>query len=115
MTPKIAYTARIVLCRAGLALLFGIYALAWPEIPSGTLLILCGVYAVVDGIAAVALGYGGGIRATPWYEMVLAGNLGVLAGLAMLAWPANGGMGMLGLLAGWCAALGIIAGTSTSC
>jgi uncharacterized membrane protein HdeD (DUF308 family) len=107
MTPTIAHTARIVLCRGGFALLFGISMLAWPEIPSGTLLVLSGAYAVVDGIAALAVGFGRGIRTTPWFEMVLAGNLSVLAGLAMLAWPANGGMGMLGLLAGWCAARGI--------
>ncbi len=78
-------TALIVL--GVLGILTGLVVVAWPGITSITFAIIWGVYALVDGISALALAFtqreGRG-----W--LIVSGAIGVLAGILVIALPGTG-------------------------
>ncbi len=78
------------ICVRGVAaVVFGILALAWPAISVVTLAILFGVYALVDGIGAIAT--------RRWWWLIAEGIIGILAGIGAFLAPASLGY----TIAGW--------------
>jgi uncharacterized membrane protein HdeD (DUF308 family) len=71
--------------RGLLAVIFGVLALLWPGITLLALAFLFAAYAFVDGIGLIVSGVdaGGGRR----WLYVLAGIVGVIAGIAAAFWP----------------------------
>jgi len=68
--------------RAVLALVFGTVAIAWPEIRLGEFVLLFGAYILLDGLAAVWLGFAGEHAPERWgsfAEGAVSCALGVLA------------------------------------
>jgi uncharacterized membrane protein HdeD (DUF308 family) len=77
----------LLLLRGILAVLFGVLAFVWPGITLLALATLFGIYALVDGATALAAAFtGAGAGSRAW--LVVAGILGLGAGLVALAWPA---------------------------
>jgi uncharacterized membrane protein HdeD (DUF308 family) len=100
-----------VLALRGLcAIIFGILAFVWPGITLGALVLLYGVYALVDGIlsiiAAVSKREGSGL---PWWALLLQGLLGIAAGIVTFAWPGITALFLLFLIAAWAIVTGIFA------
>jgi uncharacterized membrane protein HdeD (DUF308 family) len=64
---------------------FGVLLLAWPDITVLALAYVFAAYVLVDGIGLIVSGFGsrGGRR----WSYVLAGIVGVIAGLAAAFWP----------------------------
>jgi uncharacterized membrane protein HdeD (DUF308 family) len=82
----LARTWWLVLARGLAAILFGALALLWPHLTLVILVVLYAVYALSDGVFALAEALrGGGLIPRWWLVLVGAGNLG--AGAAALAWP----------------------------
>jgi uncharacterized membrane protein HdeD (DUF308 family) len=82
------------------AIVFGVVALAWPEITLLALVFLFGAYALVDGVLALVRGFrhaGGG----PDWWRVLHGVLGIAAGLIAFALPGITAYALLLLIATW--------------
>lgn len=89
------------------AILFGVLAVAWPGITLAALVLIFGVYAIVDGIVAISLGLAAGVDGFgQWWQMLLVGIVSLCVGIATFVWP---GMTAVVLLA-WIAALAILRG-----
>lgn len=96
----------LTLVRAVLLVLFGIVTLAAPGITLLALVLVFGVYAVGDGVAAVVMGVR--LRATDptWGWIVAQGVVSVLAGVVALVWPGLSALGLLYVIAFWAIMLG---------
>jgi uncharacterized membrane protein HdeD (DUF308 family) len=90
--------------RGILAIGFGVLALAWPGITLLSLAIVFGAYAVADGVLAwaAATKAAAGQRG----PLVLLGFVGVLAGVAALAWPGPTVLAFTLLVGVWAIATG---------
>ena len=86
----------LILIRGLAALAFGIMCFVWPAITLLALVLLWGIYALVDG--ASAIGWGVGSR---WWSMVVVGVVSVLGGLIALFWPGITALALLYLIAAW--------------
>jgi len=86
------------------AILFGILAIAWPEITVLSLAILFGVYTLLDGITAIVMGLG---RGSDRGYLIALGVLGVVAGLISLIWPQITVVVLLLVIAVWAIIAGI--------
>lgn len=96
-------------------LVAGVLALIWPGITAVALAILVGAWAVVTGVAEIAVVFrlrGAGRRV--WLPG-LAGALSVVAGIVILLWPAAGAIGLAVVLGAFAllygAALAALAGS----
>ena len=90
--------------RGLLAVVFGVLLLAWPDITVLALAYVFAAYVVADGIGLIVSGVGarGGRR----WAYVLAGVVGVIAGLAAAFWP---GVTVLVLVV-WAGAWAVVTG-----
>jgi uncharacterized membrane protein HdeD (DUF308 family) len=97
----------MVLFRGIAAVLFGIITFVWPGMTVSALVLVFGVFAVINGITAVAAA----LRNTGeqgWGLLLFEGILSILAGGVALAWPGITALAFLYLLAGWAIATGIM-------
>ena len=89
----------LVLLRGVLMVLFEIIALVSPGIALLTLVWVFGIYAILDGIAAAALGIR--TRGEPhWVWTIVQGVVSVVASLVALVWPGVTALALLFLIAG---------------
>lgn len=94
----------LVLLRGIAAIVFGVLAFIWPGITLLTLVILYGIYALFDGVVAIAAairGEGGGMNAGPRWWLAVVGVLGILAGLFTFFWPAITALVLLIFIGVW--------------
>jgi uncharacterized membrane protein HdeD (DUF308 family) len=92
-----------VLLRGICAVVFGILAFVWPGLTLLSLVLLYGAYALVDGVLSMACGVTGSAAPHPWWVMMLAGLLGVAAGIVTFLYPGITAMVLLVIIA--CAAI----------
>ena len=69
------------------AIALGICAMVLPEVTLFALVFLFGTFTIIDGIAAILLGFRGEADGTVWWTMVILGLLAIAAGIAAFAWP----------------------------
>ena len=89
------------------AILFGVLTFVWPQLTLSVLVLLFGVFAVINGITAVAAA----LRNTGeqgWGFLLVEGILGILAGVVALVWPGITALAFLYLLAAWAIIIGIL-------
>jgi uncharacterized membrane protein HdeD (DUF308 family) len=89
----------VVLLRGIGAVAFGILAFIWPGLTLLSLVLLYGAYALVDGILSIACGVKGGTAPRPWWVMIIAGLLGVAAGIVTFLYPGITAMVLLVIIA----------------
>jgi uncharacterized membrane protein HdeD (DUF308 family) len=96
----------LVLLRGIFMAIFGIIALVSPGIALLALVWLFGLYAIVDGIAAIVIGIR--TRGEPhWVWTIVQGVVSVLAGMIALVWPGLTALALLFVVAFWAIVLGI--------
>ena len=96
----------LVLLRGIFMAIFGIIALVSPGIALLTLVWLFGLYAILDGIAAIVIGVR--TRGEPhWVWTIVQGVVSVLAGVIALIWPGVTALALLFVVAFWAIVLGI--------
>jgi uncharacterized membrane protein HdeD (DUF308 family) len=95
---------QLVVLRGVVAVLFGVVAIAWPEITVLSLAILFGVYTLLDGVTAIAMGIGQG---SDRRYLIALGVLGVVAGLISLIWPQITVVVLLVVIAVWAIVAGV--------
>ena len=77
----------VLLVRGLLAILFGVMAYAWPGLTVAVLVLMFGVYALVDGVSSLVSAAGGVTPGTPRWLVVVRGLLGIGAGILTLMAP----------------------------
>lgn len=90
--------------RGAFALLFGTLALAYPGLTLLVLIVLFGVWALIDGITAVVMAMG----QKGWLWFLLAGILSVGVGIFAIARPGATGLALLFLIGIWAVVKGAV-------
>ena len=106
MQQMIGNFRTMTLFRGLAAVLFGVLTLVWPGLSLFTLVILFGVFAVVNGITAVVAALRNR-EEQGWGFLLIEGILGILAGVVALVWPGITALAFLYLLAAWAILTGI--------
>jgi uncharacterized membrane protein HdeD (DUF308 family) len=96
----------VLVLRGTCAIVFGVFALAWPGVTVGALLLL-GAYAFADGVLAVVAALSGR-ASTPWGVLLLEGLVGLGAAAAALLFPGVTAIVLLYLIAFWAILTGIV-------
>ncbi len=77
----------VLMFRGIAAIALGICAMVWPGVTLVSLVYLFGIFTIIDGVAAILLGFRGEADGTVWWTMVWLGLLAIAAGIAAFAWP----------------------------
>jgi uncharacterized membrane protein HdeD (DUF308 family) len=97
---------RLVLLRGVLAIAFGMAALVWPRPTLGALVILFGIFALMQGTLAVAAAIKDRDRGR-WWLLLLEGIAGVGIGFCAVLWPGLTAVALLVIIAAWAILTGI--------
>ena len=85
---------------------FGVLCFARPAATVAALVLLYGAFALVDGIGAVVAGFAGRKEGAFW-PLFLFGVMGIIAGLAVLAWPGLSAVILLLFIGAWAVVRGL--------
>jgi uncharacterized membrane protein HdeD (DUF308 family) len=94
--------------RAVAALLLGVIAIFMPGLTLAAIVIVFGIYAIVDGVLAIIAAVRGFRRKDRWGAMLLEGVVGIVAGAIALAQPGIGALALTYLVAAWALATGAL-------
>lgn len=98
----------LMAARGGLAVLFGLSILWWPDVTLPTIVVLFGVYALVDGMLAIAAATRGRLRLLEAWPVALEGVVSVALGIVALGWPLRVPRDFLFALVMWGIVTGIL-------
>ena len=98
----------LIVLRGVLGILFGIAAFVWPGITLLTLIVMFGVYAIVDGAVAVGTGLSRTKESPRWWTFLVEGLLSIGAGVVALLWPGITTLVLIYMIAGWAVFTGIL-------
>jgi uncharacterized membrane protein HdeD (DUF308 family) len=87
--------------RGVLAILFGLMAILWPGVTLTVLILLFGVYVLVDGVLNVVGRFMVRERDDRWWVRLLQGVRGILVGLLTFVWPGTTALVLLYFIAAW--------------
>lgn len=104
MLQAIARKWWVLLLRGLAAIALGVLVLWWPGVTLLTLVILWGVFALLDGLSGIMLGLRGEADGTMWWTMMLLGVVGVGAAITAFIWPGMTAVILLWIIA-WTAIL----------
>jgi len=93
--------------RGVFAIAFGVIAFILPGVTLAALVLLFGVYALVDGVLAIVAGVRAAERHERWMPMLLEGIAGLLAGVLTLVWPAITAVVLLYVIGFWALVTGV--------
>jgi uncharacterized membrane protein HdeD (DUF308 family) len=94
--------------RALAAILLGIIALAMPGPTLAAIVIVFGIYAIIDGVLAIIAAVRGIRRKERWGAMLLEGIVGIVAGGIAIFSPAIGALALTYLVAAWALVTGAL-------
>jgi uncharacterized membrane protein HdeD (DUF308 family) len=98
----------ILLLRGIIAIIFGVLAFFWPAVTLATLVILFGVYALVDGAFSLAAAFSGWRHRDDRWLLLLEGLVGVWAGFITLRNPAITAVVLIMFISIWALAIGVL-------
>ncbi len=98
----------LVVLRGVLGILFGLAAFIWPGITWLTLLIMFGIYAIVDGLIAVGTGLARTKETSRWWVFLLEGLISIAAGVVALLSPALTTVVLIYMIATWAIITGVL-------
>jgi uncharacterized membrane protein HdeD (DUF308 family) len=107
MTIALAINWWSLVIRGLVAILLGIITLAWPGITFGTLVLLFGAYAFLDGIFSLVGAWKASRAHERWGVLVLEGVTGLIAAALTVAWPAITALALVYIIAAWAIVTGI--------
>ena len=94
--------------RGVVAVLFGIAAIGWSDITLQTLMMLFGVFTLLDGLVNLSIATRASKVHGRWWEMLIQGIVGVGVGIVSFAWPAITAVALLYIVAFWAIAVGVL-------
>jgi len=99
----------VALLRGLLAIVFGIGAWIWPGITILALVLVFGVYSVLDGILGLSMAVGGkSLPGSNRLLIALMGLFGVAAGVVAFLWPDITALALLWVIAIWAIMTGLL-------
>ena len=98
----------LLVLRALAAIAFGVLTWIQPAISLAALVLLFGVYALADGILGVWLAISGRTMNEYWWVLLLAGLVGIGAGILTFAAPGITALALLFYIAVWAIATGVL-------
>lgn len=108
MVVLLSRTWWIWLLRGLLAVLFGLAAFIWPEITLTALVLLFGVYALVDGLFTAVAAVVGRAAMRRWWLLLLQGLAGVAVGVLAFIWPEITALALVYLIAARAILVGLL-------
>jgi uncharacterized membrane protein HdeD (DUF308 family) len=112
ISAQVTSTARrfwwLLLVRGIFAVIFGVMAVAWPAPTALALALVFGIYAIMDGVASIALGFHERKAGEKWGATIVLGVLSIAAGIIALVWPVITALALLYLVAFWAIVAGIM-------
>lgn len=94
--------------RGAAGILFGILAFAMPVLTLAVVVLLFGAYALVDGIFNVVAALSGRSGTRPWWALLLAGLVGIAAGLVAFFMPGLTALALAYVIGVWAIVIGIL-------
>lgn len=98
----------LLVVRGLLAILFGLIAFFWPGITWLALIVLFGIYAIMDGAFAIWSGVTKSRYSSRWWVFLLEGLVSVIAGAIVLMRPGFASLALVIVIAVWAILTGII-------
>lgn len=98
----------MIVLRGVIAILFGLSAFLWPDLTWLSLVLLFGVYALIDGVIAIATGFTHVKESTRWWAFVLEGLVSIGAGVVALMWPGLTTIVLIFMIGAWAILTGIL-------
>lgn len=93
------------LLRGVLAIVVGVLAFVWPAVTLASLVLAFGIYALADGVLAIAAAITGHTPMPRWW-LAIVGIAGIAAGALTFARPAYAATALLFVIAAWAIASG---------
>ena len=97
----------LLLLRGIAAVAFGVLTFVWPQISLLTLIMVYGIYALVDGVLALIAAIRGGGFAPRWW-LALGGVVSILAAGVAFAWPGLTALVLVYLIGFWSILRGVL-------
>ena len=94
--------------RGAAGILFGILAFVMPALTLAVLVLLFGAYALVDGIFNVVAALSRRTGARPWWALLLAGLVGIVAGLVAFFMPGLTALALAYVIGIWAVVIGTL-------
>jgi uncharacterized membrane protein HdeD (DUF308 family) len=98
----------VLALRGLLAVVFGLLALIWPTTTVRLLVILFGVYALVDGLFSLYSALVNRRRRGGWWLLLVEAVAGVGVGILAFVWPQITALAFLYLIAAWAMVTGVL-------
>ena len=98
----------LIVFRVVLAILFGLTAFVWPDITWVVLVLMFGIYTLVDGLVAIGTGLSRTKDSPRWWAFLVEGLISVAAAVVALIWPQLTGLIMVLVIATWAVLTGIL-------
>jgi len=93
--------ASLLVVRGVVSVVFGVVAFVWPGVTIAALVVIFGVYALIDGVTNLVLG----LTRTPIHgrswAMALQGLVGIAAGVLTFVWPAVTALALVIFIGAW--------------
>jgi uncharacterized membrane protein HdeD (DUF308 family) len=109
MLGLLRYNWWLIALRGVSALVLAVLIVGWPSRTLLTMILLFGVYTLVDGLLTLIAGIRGGNQSRRRWSLLLEGIMGVIAGLLTLILPGVSAQFILVLLAVWAISTGVTA------
>jgi uncharacterized membrane protein HdeD (DUF308 family) len=93
--------------RGAVAILLGIITLTWPAITLSGLVLLFGLYALLDGIFNIVSAWRASKAHERWAVLVFEGIAGIIAAVVTFTWPAITALALVFIVAAWAVVTGI--------
>ena len=95
-----------MLIRGIASIVIGIPAIAWPGMTIAVLVGIFGVYAIIDGITNLFIGFSRARAGESWAHLVQ-GLVGIGAGVLALLWPGVTALALVFFIAAWAVMTGV--------
>ena len=95
-----------MLIRGIASIVIGILAIAWPGMTIAVLVGIFGVYAIIDGITNLFIGFSRARAGESWAHLVQ-GLVGIGAGVLALLWPGVTALALVFFIAAWAVMTGV--------
>ena len=105
MITTLAQNWWTLIVRGVAAIIFGILAYIWPDITFTVLVLFFGAYALWDGVFAVIGAFR--TQGERRWALILAGLVGIAAGLITFFWPGAATLAILTIIAAWAIVTGV--------
>lgn len=90
-----------------ISIAFGMALILWPQITLGALILLFGVYAIIDGIVRLFAMFRAIGTHTPWWPHLVIAIIDIVVGLVVLAYPRETAVFLLYVIAFWAIFAGV--------